>query len=310
MKLTRQNMIGPWAGLPIAWNDDDTFNEKAYRQNVERCCAAGMPGVYTGGTTGEFYALDFDEFKQVTKATIRECKQAGTPVMIGCTSTFTLGVIRRARYAREQGADAIQVALPFWMEVPDREVVPFYKAISDAVPGLPISIYETLRAKKAISVAQHRAIHKEVPAVIMVKSNENTIGRTPGGCVELSKLYNVFVGEEAIARLGPHGAVGCCSSLVYQNPRIILHMFDLLARKQWTELKGWTDKIHKLIFKGLKPCFDAGCADSAIDHLLGLSAGFLKTSLRSRGPYPSCTPRMLKQFRQWLKQNLPEFLEL
>lgn len=310
MKLTRQNMIGPWAGLPIAWNDDDTFDEKTYRQDIARCCAASIPGIYTGGTTGEFYALDFDEFKPVVKATIAECKQAGTPVMIGCSSTFTLGVIRRARYAQEQGADAIQVALPFWMEVPDREVVPFFKTVSDAVPGMPISIYETMRAKKVISVAQHRAIHKEVPAVIMVKSNENAVGRTPEGCAELSKLYNVFVSEEIIARVGPYGATGCCSALVYQNPRIVLHMFDLLAGKQWMELKDWTDKVHRLIYRGLKPCFDAGCTDSAIDRLLGLSAGFLKTSLRSRGPYPSCTSKMLKQFQQWLKRNMPEFLEL
>jgi len=310
MKLTRQNMTGPWAGLPIAWKDDDTFDEKTYRGDVARCCAAGVPGVYTGGTTGEFYALDYSEFQQVTKATVRECKRGRTPVMIGCTSTFTLGVIRRARFAHEQGADAIQVALPFWMEVPDREVVPFYKAISDAVPGLPISIYETLRAKKAISLDLHRAIHKEVPAVIMVKSNENTLGHSKKGCAELSKLCNVFVGENVTAELGPSGAIGSCSSLVYQNPRIILYMFDLLNKKQWKELEVWADKLTRLILVGLKPCFDAGGVDSAIDRLLGLSAGFLKTSLRSRGPYPSCTPKMLKQFQQWLKHNMPEFLEL
>jgi hypothetical protein len=97
---------------------------------------------------------------------------------------------------------------------------------------------------------------------------------------------------------------------VYQNPRILLHMADLLKRKQWKELKSWTDKVHKLIYVGLQPCFKANCADSAIDHMLGISAGFLKMSLRSRGPYPSCTPKLLNQFQQWLQKNMPEFLEL
>lgn len=310
MKLTAKTMTGPWAGLPIAWKDDDTFDEKTYRGDVARTCAAGVPGVYTGGTTGEFYALEFGEFKKVAKATIRECKAARKPVMIGCTSTFTRGVIRRARFAQEQGADAIQVALPFWMEVPDHEVVPFFKAVSDAVPGMPISIYETRRAKKAISLALHRAIHKAVPAVIMVKSNEDTLGHSAEGCAALSKLYSVFVGENVISNFGPHGARGSCSALVYQNPRILLQMFDLLEQKQWKELKVWTDKLNRLIFEGLKPCFAIGATDSALDRVLGLSAGFLKTSLRSRGPYPSCTPQMLKQFQQWLKRNMPEFLEL
>lgn len=308
--LRIEQLRGPWAGLPVAWNEDCSFDEKTYRKDVARCCEAGMPGVYTGGTTGEFYAQDIDEFKAVTDATIQECKNAGTPVMIGCSSTYTLGVINRARYAAEKGADAIQIALPFWMEVPDNFVVDFFAEVADSVPGMPITIYETLRAKKAISLEQHRQIKERVPAVIGVKSNEGTLGDTPEGCTELSNLYNVFVGENKLLALGPFGAIGSCSSLVYQNPRIILHVFNLLFDKKWEELDGWMKKINSMIFEGLKPCFDAGCADSAIDRLLGLSAGFLKTSLSCRKPYPSCTPEMLADFQTWLKSNMPEFLEL
>jgi hypothetical protein len=33
------------------------------------------------------------------------------------------------------------------------------------------------------------------------------------------------VGENEIARLGPHGANGCASSLVYMNPRVLLLEF-------------------------------------------------------------------------------------
>jgi len=308
--LKKEQMIGPWAGLPIAWKEDYSFDEKTYREDVASCCEARVPGVYTGGTTGEFYALEFDEFKAVTDATIAECKNGNTPVMIGCSSTFTLGVIKRARYAMEKGADAIQVALPFWMDVPDRCVVDFFAEVSESVPGMPISIYETLRAKKAISIEQHKAIKQRVPAVISVKSNEGTVGATPEGCAELSKLYNVFSSETQLIELGPSGLIGSCSSLVYQNPRLLLHMYELLYAKKWEELKPWMDKLNRLVFEGLKPCFDADCVDSAIDRLIGLSAGFLKTSLLCRGPYPPCTPEMLDGFRNWLRNNMPEFLEL
>ncbi len=308
--LTRDQFVGPWAGLPIAWAEDDTFDEKTYREDVARCCQAGMPGVYTGGTTGEFYALEFEEFQAVTRATVTECHAAGKPAMIGCTATSTRGVARRARQAHEQGADAIQVALPFWMEVPDGEVVRFFEDVSAAVPGMPITIYETLRAKKALSLDLHRRIHGAVPAVIGVKSNEGTLGRTPEGCAEISRLYNVFVGEQAIAELGPHGAVGTCSSLVYQNPRIVLHAYGLLAAVRWGELREASEKFRRIVVEGLRPGFPAGCADSALDRVLGLSAGFLKTSLRCRAPYPSATPEILAGFREWLRRNLPEFLEV
>jgi len=308
--LKIEQFKGPWAGLPVAYHDDYSFDEATYRGDVARCCEAGVPGVYTGGTTGEFYAFDFDEFQAVTDATIEECKNGKTPVMIGCTSLYTIGAIKRARYAMDKGADAVQIALPFWMEIPDRCVVDFFVEVSEAVPGMPITIYETMRAKKAITLEMHKEIKQRIPAVIGVKSNEGTVGATPEGCAELSKLYHVFSGENKLGILGPSGQIGSCSSLVYQNPRLILKIFDLLFEKNWDELEGWMQKLNKMIFEGLKPGFDAGCEDSALDRLLGLSAGFLKTSLICRKPYPSCTPEMLAGFRKWLEENLPEFLEL
>ena len=84
--LTRETFVGPWAGLPVAWDEDDRFDEQTYRQDVKRCCQAGVPGVYSGGTTGEFYAMEFDDFKAVARATVEECKAEGTAVMIGCSS--------------------------------------------------------------------------------------------------------------------------------------------------------------------------------------------------------------------------------
>ncbi|NQU09579.1 dihydrodipicolinate synthase family protein [bacterium] len=308
--LTKSQLIGPWAGLPVAWTADGSFDERTYRGDVARCCAAGVPGVYTGGTTGEFYAQDFDEFQRIARATIRECRQGQTPVMIGCTSTHTLGVIRRARFARDHGADAIQVALPFWMEVPDRAVVPFFQEVSRAVPKMPMTIYETTRAKKTLTLAQFRRVHREIPAVIGVKSNVNTLGHTRSGCRALSRWFQVFAGENQWYRLGRDGVIGSYSSFVYQNPRIMLAVFDLRRHQQWRELKRWMDRYDRVINEGLREVSRAGCEDSAVDRMLGLSAGFLKTSLRCRGPYPSVTSRQLRNFQRWLKKNDPELLEL
>ena len=80
--LQRNDMIGPWAGLPVAWTPADTFDEDAYRTDVAKTCAAGVPGIYTAGTTGEFYATEIDEWTAITKATIDECRKQDTPVII------------------------------------------------------------------------------------------------------------------------------------------------------------------------------------------------------------------------------------
>jgi dihydrodipicolinate synthase/N-acetylneuraminate lyase len=67
--LTQEALVGPWAALPVAWTVDDAFDETTYRADVARCCAAGVPGIWAGATTGEFYALEFEEFRAVVRAT-------------------------------------------------------------------------------------------------------------------------------------------------------------------------------------------------------------------------------------------------
>ncbi|HOK80359.1 MAG TPA: dihydrodipicolinate synthase family protein [bacterium] len=308
--LTKENFRGIWAGIPVAWDNDENVDVATYRDDVAACCRIKVAGVYTGGTTGEFYAQEFDEFCMITDITIEICKSAGVPVMIGCTSNCTRSVIKRARYAVEKGADAIQVALPFWLEVPDQCIVGFFKDIADAIGRIPISIYcAGKRMKKNLSPEQLIEIHQKVPSVFHIKGI-NVPDELEKACNQLSKYFNVFVGEHLLARLGRCGAIGSCSSFVYQNPRILLHMQKLLFEQRWNELDIWCEKIRRIVFEGLKPVIDKGCQDSAIDKMLGRSAGFLKTSLHCRKPYPSCNERDLEQFRFWLKSHYPEFLIL
>lgn len=308
--LTRETFTGPWAGLPVAWTDDDQFDEETYRGDVIRCCEAGVPGVYTGGTTGEFYAMEFDEFQAVARATVEECQERGTPAMIGCSSTYTLGVIRRAEFAASIGADAIQVALPFWMEIGESQIVPFFKQVARAADGLALSIYETTRAKVTLTLDQHRAIHDAVPSYMMVKANAGTIGATPEGCAELSKIVNVFVGEGLWGTLGPHGARGGCSSVVYWNPRVCLRMWRELDAKDWDAVNRSHERITPL-FEFLHSEFTPkGFTDTAFDRMGGVASGFLKTSLRSRGPYSAATEEDVAVLRHWYLENFPEMLEL
>ncbi|MFH1569774.1 MAG: dihydrodipicolinate synthase family protein [Gemmatimonadota bacterium] len=308
--LTRETFVGPWAGLPVAWTDEDAFDEEAYRADVVRCCQAGVPGVYSGGTTGEFYAMELDEFQQVSRALVEECQARGVPAMVGVTATYTLGAIRRAQWAADVGASAVQVALPFWMQVGEEQVVPFFREVARAVSPLPLSIYETTRAKKALTLAQHRAIREAVPGYLMVKANAGTIGSEPDGCQALSEFVNVFVGEHRWPDLGRRGAVGCCSSMVYWNPRVILELWGHLREGRWEEVDAFAPKL-KALHGFLAGHFAAkGFTDTAYDRMGGRAGGFLKCSLRSRGPYPSASHDDVERLRQWYAEHFPEMLRL
>lgn len=306
--LTKETFVGPWAGLPVAWTDENEFDEKTYREDVARCCEAGIPGVYTGGTSGEFYAQEWEEFQRITRSTVEECHRRAVPAMIGCTATSTNGAVRRARFASEIGADAIQVALPFWMEVADDQVLPFFQAVARAAEKAPLSIYETARAKKVLTLDQHLKIHDALPQYLMVKSNDGTIGDSHEGCRALSSVVNVFVGEDRWAELGPQGAMGSCSSVVYWNPRELLDTWSQVREANWPVVSRRCEKM-KAVFKSLFAAFGKrGFTDTAYDRLVARATGFLKTSLVNRGPYASPVESDIGTVQQILRQCYPELL--
>lgn len=308
--LDRSNLIGPWAGVPTAWHQDGSFDEKTYRRDVRACCEAGAPGVYTHGTTGEFYAMELDEWRAVCSAAVDECRAADTPIALGVTSTYTLGAVRRARVAAELGADAVQVALPFWLPVSDDQVVPFFQDVADAAPGLAISVYDTMRSKKAITLEQHQAIYETIPRYVMIKAMPGTIGCTEEGCAALSKFTNVFVDESLWSTLGPFGAIGCASSNFYINPRYFLAMFEALRSQDWPRLAPMCDKLDKMSREAVHGLLPDTYHDTAYDRLKGNLAGFLRTSLSNRGPYPSTSRHDVEKVREWCRREFPEILEL
>ena len=308
--LDQETFVGPWAGLPVAWSEEDTFDEDTFRRDVVRCCEAGIPGVYSGGTSGEFYAMEQEEFRQVTRTMVETCHATDTPAMVGCTSTYTGGAVLRARWAAEIGADAIQVALPFWMEVAEEEVVPFFRDISRATGGRPLSIYDTKRAKKTLTLAQHQAIKEAVPNYLMVKANTGTLGATPEGCEALSSFVNVFVAEHNWAQLGPHGARGCCSAMVYWNPRVVLDLWAKLRNGDWDALQTAAPTLTALS-EFLAANFGVrGFTDTAYDRMGGRASGFLTMSLRNRAPYVSASREDVERLRRWYEGNYPDMLRL
>lgn len=306
--LTRETFRGPWAGLPVAWTDDDRFDEATYRSDVARCCDAGVPGVYTGGTTGEFYAMELDEFQAVSRATVDECHAHNKPAMIGCSSTYTLGAQRRAEYAAGLGADAIQVTIPFWMEVDFKGIAQFFVDVSRASGGLPLSIYESTRCKVTLSIDQHRAIYSQLPNYLMVKANAGTVGSTPDGCRSLSEFVNVFTGEGLWRQLGSCGVAGGCSSMVYWSPRVCLSLWEAVEAGNSDVLSQLSEPVSRL-FAFLHAEFGTrGYTDTSFDRLGGLASGFLKTSLRCRGPYVSVTPADVEILRDWYAAEFPGML--
>jgi len=306
MPLTSETPKGMWAGLPVPWDSQDRIDEPALRENVRRICRAGVPGVYTHGTTGEFYAQTDAEWRRVVDITLAECERSSVPTQVGCTALWTAEVIRRATYAQAAGADAVQVAFPFWLEVTDAQAVRFLQDIASAVPGIPFTIYNTGRSKKPLTAdLLKRMVDTQVPVIGCkgVRTSE-----------ELQMLKQVapnlsfFVGEAELAEYWKYGARGVYSSFVYACPRFMLRYFGL-CEQQSPEAQRIGSMLQKFLTEYAVPRFHRGIYDTALDRTFATMTGFLTgTLLPSRPPYDSATQRDVEVCRDWFERNLPEFI--
>src|SRR5581483_2719239 len=149
-KLSRQTLRGVWAALLTPWNDDDSLDESRLAKEVRSYGGTRVNGVYTGGTTGEFYAQDDATFERITKITCDAAHAVSLPIQIGCTALSTRTARLRIRTAVHAGADGIQIALPFWLELKDDEVLSFLRDIAVEAGPVPLVLYETMRAKRKL----------------------------------------------------------------------------------------------------------------------------------------------------------------
>jgi len=306
MPLTTETLKGMWAGLPVPWTTQDEIDEGSLRENVRRICRAGAHGVYTHGTTGEFYAQTEEEWKRVVRATVEECRSEAKPCQIGCTALWTNEVIRRVSFAQRMGADGVQIAFPFWLELTDDQAVRFLRDVAGAVPEMPFILYNTTRSKKPLTVdLLRRSLDVGIPIVGCkgVRSKQEL-----QEFLKVGPKLKFFVGEYELASHWSPGARGCYSSFVYACPRFMLRYFDLCEQGR-TEAQDIEEGLKRFIAEYVMPLIQRGMYDTALDRCFAAMTGFLTGNLlQSRQPYDAATQKDVKECYEWCFNNLPEFI--
>ncbi len=292
--------------MPVPWDLRDQVDEESLRENIRRICGGGVHGVYTHGTTGEFYAQTPEEWRQVAQATVEGCADFQIPTQIGCTALWTAEVVRRAEFAQRIGAGAIQIAFPFWLPLTDRQAVEFMKDVTRAVPEMPIVIYNTPRSKKTLSLdLLKRLLDQNIPLIGCkgVRNKEELAAMS-----RLAPAIKFFVGESELASFWAYGAQGCYSSFIYACPQFMLRYYEMCRQRDSKSLQiGRALQQFGKDFVATR--FERGMYDTAFDRVFATMTGFLTGPLlRSRKPYDSPTEQDVEECRLWFKRYLPQFL--
>jgi dihydrodipicolinate synthase/N-acetylneuraminate lyase len=140
--LTKNDVVGIFPPVVSPFTKDEELDLGALRREVAYNLSLGVTGVCVGGSTGEGHALEAHEIGQLVKTAQDEVK-GRIPVMAGIITTTTREAVKRAKAARDAGAQAVMVTPPIYQICSDDGMYDFYSTIHRE-SGLPVVVYNVL----------------------------------------------------------------------------------------------------------------------------------------------------------------------
>lgn len=223
------------------------IDEKALRTLVRFLCDKGVHGLYPCGTTGEGMLLSASERKKVAEIVVDEA-HGRVPVMVHVGAISTAETIELARHAQSIGAQAIGVVAPYFYSVDKAGLVEHYTRVAEAVPEMPVYIYNIPgNAKNDVTADIARTIVDRCPNVVGVKDSSKDIGKLQGYVEKLGPKHSVLVGSDALvlAALAVGGA-GVISAVANPFPEPVLAVFNAFKKGDLALARELQKKLNKL----------------------------------------------------------------
>ena len=233
----------------------DAVDETAFRDLVHWQISEGTSGLVPCGTTGESPTLSHAEHKRVVEMCI-EAAAGRVPVIAGTGSNSTAEAIDLTRHAKEAGAAAALVVMPYYNKPTAEGQYRHFKAIHDAVE-IPIIIYNIPgRSVVDMSVETMTRLAK-LPRIVGVKDATNDLTRPLATKLAIESDFCQLSGEDgtALAFLA-QGGDGCISVTANVAPRLCADMHAAWQRgdtRKAQEINARLFPLHRVLFVETSP---------------------------------------------------------
>jgi 4-hydroxy-tetrahydrodipicolinate synthase len=205
---------------------------------------AGVHGVTSLGSTGEFAYLDRDQRRAVVRTTI-EATVKRVPVIAGVASTSTADAVAQAREWQALGADGILAILEAYFPLKDAQVESYFRAIADAV-DIPVVMYTNpnfQRSDLTLDVIARLAEHPRIVAIKDASTNTGRLLSIRNHCPDL----DVFAASAHIpAAVMMIGGVGWMAGPACVIPRQSVKLYDLCRAGRWDEAMTLQRKLWQM----------------------------------------------------------------
>lgn len=299
---------GNWATLLLPINDDDSIDFARLAEEIDHLVAAGVDGIYSNGTAGEFHNQTEDEFDAIQQLLADRCKPAAIPFIIGACQPDPRISLERVRRAARLEPEAIQVILPDWWPVTTDEATDFLGMAAEAACSTPLVLYQPPHAKRVFAPAELAAILTPVPEVVGVKLADGDLSWYEQARQHLD-AWAIYVPGHHLATGVKRGvAVGAFSNVACLNPS---------GAQRWTaSMESDIDRaleveqrLRTFLEVHIMPLAKThGYSNAALDKLLAAIGGWADVGTRLRRPYRWLDPQIVSRLREKAKAALPEIM--
>jgi len=234
---------------------DGAVDDDAFRAFVDWQIGEGTAALVPCGTTGESPTLSHDEHMRVVEICVAAA--AGrVPVIAGTGSNSTAEAIRLTRHAKEAGAAAGLVVMPYYNKPTAEGQYRHYKAIHDAV-DLPILIYN-IPGRSAVDMSVETMTRlAELPRVVGVKDATADLARPLLTRLAIGPGFCQLSGEDiTVVPFLAQGGHGCISVTANVAPRLCAELHAAWAARELDKVNALNDRLaplHRALFVESSP---------------------------------------------------------
>jgi 4-hydroxy-tetrahydrodipicolinate synthase len=223
----------------------DCVDEDSLRAHVEWQIAEGSNALVPCGTTGEVATLTSDEHRRVIEITV-EVARRRVPVIAGCGSYSTAVTIEKMSVARDCGADAALVVVPYYNKPSQAGLAAHFRAAAES-SDLPIIVYNVpSRTVADISVETLGEVSR-LPTVVGVKDATGNLGRVSAQRLACGEQFAQLSGNDDMALgFNAMGGVGCISVTANVAPRLCSQFQEAMREGRWNEALELQDRLYPL----------------------------------------------------------------
>jgi 4-hydroxy-tetrahydrodipicolinate synthase len=233
-----------------------SVDEKGFEKFVGWQIKEGTDGLVPCGTTGESPTLSMDEHKRVIDICIATAKGTGVPVIAGTGSNSTAEAIELTRHAKQAGADAAMLVVPYYNKPTQEGLFQHFKAVAEAV-DIPILLYNVPPRTGGDMQVETVVRLSQVKNIIGIKDASYDMARPTLTRLRARKGFCQLSGEDASA-VGflAQGGDGCISVTANVAPRLCADMHDAWKARNLDKVFEIQDRLmpmHKAMFCETSP---------------------------------------------------------